>query len=163
FRSPLSGITGVRLEVLPHGSLPFRNCGRAPGNGNFELSEITLAAAAPAAAEQPIAFVAAWADWNAPAKDHYQKKDMRAEWAIGGAPKPYWNSWPAVNVPHQTVGPSKEPAVKIRATLTVRLLFHGDNAQHSLGRFRLSFTTDASPVTMERGRRELATRSGSAW
>jgi WD40 repeat protein len=163
FRSPLAGITGVRLEVLPHGSLPFQNCGRAPGNGNFELSEITLGVAAPTEADQPVPLVAAWADWNAPAKDHYQKKDMRAEWAIDGDPKTYWNSWPALNVPHQLVVQPKEPVAKIGDTLTVRLLFHSDNVQHSLGRFRLSFTTDAGPVTMERSRQELATRFGSAW
>ena len=33
-------LTGVRLEVLPHPSLPGNGPGRA-GNGNFVLSEIT--------------------------------------------------------------------------------------------------------------------------
>ncbi len=38
---PPAGITAIRLEVLPHDSLPQKGPGRA-GNGNFVLSEIEL-------------------------------------------------------------------------------------------------------------------------
>ncbi|HEY5915274.1 MAG TPA: S8 family serine peptidase, partial [Verrucomicrobiae bacterium] len=44
-QTALAGITGVRLEVLTDPSLPFGGPGRAPGNGNFILSEFQLQAA----------------------------------------------------------------------------------------------------------------------
>lgn len=42
----LTGITGIRLEVLEDPSLPFNGPGRQPLNGNFELSEFTVDIAA---------------------------------------------------------------------------------------------------------------------
>lgn len=38
----LSALTGVRLEVLPHASLPFNGPGLNDSNGNFVLSEFTV-------------------------------------------------------------------------------------------------------------------------
>jgi hypothetical protein len=38
----LTGITGIRLEVLTNPSLPFNGPGRHPTNGNFVLSELGL-------------------------------------------------------------------------------------------------------------------------
>ena len=37
----LTGITGIRLEMLPDASLPSNGPGRAP-NGNFVVSELTV-------------------------------------------------------------------------------------------------------------------------
>jgi hypothetical protein len=42
----LTGITGVRLEVLEDPSLPFNGPGRQPTNGNFVLSELQVMATA---------------------------------------------------------------------------------------------------------------------
>ena len=42
----LTGITGVRLEVLADPSLPTNGPGRQPSNGNFVLSEFTMDASA---------------------------------------------------------------------------------------------------------------------
>jgi hypothetical protein len=42
----LSGITGIRLEVLEDASLPFSGPGRFAANGNFVLTEFTVDAAA---------------------------------------------------------------------------------------------------------------------
>jgi hypothetical protein len=38
----LTGITGIRLEVLANASLPTNGPGREPANGNFVLSQLTL-------------------------------------------------------------------------------------------------------------------------
>ena len=38
----LTGITGIRLDVLQNPSLPFDGPGRQPTNGNFVLSEFTV-------------------------------------------------------------------------------------------------------------------------
>jgi hypothetical protein len=48
----LTGITGVRLEVLEHPSLPFDGPGLQDTNGNFVLSELTVDAV-PAAVPEP--------------------------------------------------------------------------------------------------------------
>jgi hypothetical protein len=48
----LTGITGIRLEVLEHTSLPFDGPGLQDINGNFVLSELTVAAV-PAAVPEP--------------------------------------------------------------------------------------------------------------
>jgi len=42
----LTGITGIRLEVLADASLPTNGPGRQPTNGNFVLSQLTLDGAA---------------------------------------------------------------------------------------------------------------------
>jgi hypothetical protein len=41
----LTGITGIRLEVLQDPSLPFNGPGREPPNGNFILSEFQVSIA----------------------------------------------------------------------------------------------------------------------
>jgi hypothetical protein len=42
YETPVSDITGVRLEVLEDPSLPFNGPGLFPGNSNFMLTEMTL-------------------------------------------------------------------------------------------------------------------------
>jgi hypothetical protein len=41
FNVPLSGITGIRMDVLTSPSLPFNGPGMQPTNGNFVLTEIS--------------------------------------------------------------------------------------------------------------------------
>lgn len=40
--TPLTGITGLRLEVIEDDSLPFDGPGRQPSNGNFVLQELQV-------------------------------------------------------------------------------------------------------------------------
>jgi hypothetical protein len=42
----LSGVTGIRLEVMEDASLPTNGPGTEPGNGNLVLTEITVSATA---------------------------------------------------------------------------------------------------------------------
>jgi hypothetical protein len=42
YETPVSGVTGVRLEVLEDPSLPFNGPGFGSDSGNFALTEITL-------------------------------------------------------------------------------------------------------------------------
>jgi hypothetical protein len=44
--TPLVGVTGFRLEVLEHASLPHLGPGRFPQHGNFTLTEFQVAAQA---------------------------------------------------------------------------------------------------------------------
>jgi WD40 repeat protein len=163
FRSPLAGITGLRLEVLPDRSLPQNGAGRGP-DGNFELSEMTLAVAAPGEAEgKPIPPAITWALYNGRADQHYLKKDMRPEWAIDGDPKTFWNSWPAVAFANRLVVQTREPAGKTGDALTVRLDFQAERPRHALGRFRLAVTNAPRPAVVERWRAELPNRPVSTW
>jgi WD40 repeat protein len=155
--APAAAIAAVRLETLADPALPFQASGRAPVNGNFELSEIALSVKG-----KPTAFASAWADWNALARDHYLKKDMRADWAIDGDPKTYWNSWPDIGHNHAMIAVLKD-SVAAGDELTIRLDFHSDNAQHSLGCFRLAVTADARSVAAARLQSELQQRSANCW
>jgi hypothetical protein len=56
FSGSFSGITGIRLEALSDGSLPYGGPGRQ-ANGNLTLTEITLYATAPTDASAPTATV----------------------------------------------------------------------------------------------------------
>jgi WD40 repeat protein len=154
----LTAITGFRLEVIPDRAF-MDSPGRAPSNGNFELSEfgVRAAPAAEPAASVPVPLVAAWCSYSAPASDHYLKKDMRIEWAIDGDPGTYWNTFPQLRQPHSAYFESRGPVGKAGAVvLTFRLDFRGLHAQHAFGCFRLSATTAPRPATAEQWRSVLA-------
>ncbi len=153
-------VAGVRLLMAPDagsGSL-----GRAD-NGNFDLSEIELSLLAgdkePA---QQVKLSRAWASYNAPAKEHYSKKDMRAEFAVDGDPTTAWNSWPQLKADQRLVVECERPAGEAGDSVRVRLLFQGGD-KHSLGRFRLAFTSSSRPALRERWAAELSRRPGTAW
>jgi hypothetical protein len=157
-RTDLAGITGFRLEVFPDPAFKFAP-GRAPSNGNFELSELSVrsAPAGKPTAQTPVAFGAAWCTYSAPASAHYLKKDMRVEWAIDGDLNTYWNTFPQLSQPHSAFFESRDRVGKRGGVvLTFRLDFHGPNAQHALGCFRLSATTAPHPAAKERWRSALA-------
>jgi WD40 repeat protein/tRNA A-37 threonylcarbamoyl transferase component Bud32 len=160
---PPGGLTGFRLEVLPdptQKNLP----GRAPSNGNFELSEMSLTWTAPGKDPKSVPLAFAWCDYSAPASQHYFKKDMRIEWAFDGDPQTAWNTFPSLSLPHAAVFDVRDPLVAIKeGTVTFRLDFQGPNPQHSLGYFRLSATTSPRPAAAERWRAALLGRPVSAW
>src|SRR5205814_8454847 len=54
-RTPLTSITGIRLEVLPDDKLPAKGPGRA-ANGNFVLNEFRLAALEQGKTGKPMPF-----------------------------------------------------------------------------------------------------------
>src|SRR5207248_8158779 len=63
--TPLSGITGIRLEVLSDPSLPGKGPGRGP-NGNFVLNDfrVTSAAQGEGGKGKPVALQHAQADFS---------------------------------------------------------------------------------------------------
>jgi hypothetical protein len=125
----LQGITGVRLEVLPHDSLPTKGPGRQD-NGNLHLSEFRVQADG---ADVPIA--KATADFNQDGWDILK--------AIDGNKTTAWGIFPQVGKPHQAVFEFKQP-VKQAGTLTFHLeQLHGGG--HLIGRLRLSITTKPAP------------------
>lgn len=142
----LTNITGVKIEVLPHESLPAFGPGRK--EGNFLLSEVkfdwisrgnTNAKAKPMAGK----FIDAKADHVQ--KDHDLKfvydgkteQGKREGWAIGGG---------KMGVPHWITLKLDKPAGAADGSKVHVSLHHRFQAPYSIGRFRVFLTTDADPL-----------------
>ena len=134
-QTSLAGITGLRIDALPHENLPAQGPGRA-ANGNFVLSEITVAGAdgatiamagATATVEQSGFPAAAAIDGNT---------DAGNGWAIAGAVGQTQTLYLELAAP---LG----DGAALPLTITVQQN-HGDN--HVLGRFRIAATTQPLPL-----------------
>ena len=127
-------ITALRLNVLPHDSLPVRGPGRA-ANGNLHLSEIELRVFEPGAAEgRLVKFGSATADFN--------QADWGIERAVDGDVKTAWGIHPAIGLAHHAVFALAEPlGLKAGARLAITLRqAHGGS--HLIGAFHLAVTGD---------------------
>jgi WD40 repeat protein/serine/threonine protein kinase/tetratricopeptide (TPR) repeat protein len=149
-RADRAGITAILLEALPHSSFTNGQSGRAVENGNAALSEFTVSFQPQPGAgpERAVRWRTAVSDHQVAAADHYDRIHMHIGLAIDGNPSTYWETWPksgqahyAVFVPVEPIGPSAGGTVKIQ------LAFQSKYPRHSLGRFRLSVTTLARPLT----------------
>ncbi len=128
------GITALRLNLLPHESLPSRGPGRA-SNGNLHLSEIEVRVFEPNAAEgRFLKLASATADFN--------QADWGIQRAIDGDIKTAWGIHPAVGQAHHAVFALAEPLSLppgARLAITLRQA-HGGS--HLIGAFSLAVTTD---------------------
>ena len=155
--APENPFTGIRLEVLPHASLPLGGSGRALENGNFALSEFT-AAVIPGGGdtEVPLDWAEAVSDHEIPAAQHYGKKHIHIRNVIDGDAATYWEGWPESRVPHRAYFFPKAAVSSAAGDKLKFTLRFGPLARHSLGHFRLAVSDD--PVNLERGtRREQET------
>jgi hypothetical protein len=138
-KTPLEGITALKLEVLPDASLPAMGPGRAP-NGNFVLSVLRVNAAS-GSETKPVALQNAAASFS--------QANFSPALAIDGnpAPKQGWAVCPEFGKPHTALFETKEnlPAA---STLTL-VMEQGWGGQHTIGRFRLSATNAPRPVKLE--------------
>jgi hypothetical protein len=135
-RTNAKQVTALRLDVLPHASLPMQGPGRCE-NGNLHLSEITVSLFhSEKATGQLIPIARASADFN--------QAGWGIERAIDGDPKTAWGIHPEVGQPHHAVFEFAEPvSIDDRTTMTITLKqLHGGS--HLIGAFRVSVT--ASPV-----------------
>jgi hypothetical protein len=139
----LTGITGIRLEVLPDDSLPVKGPGRAP-NGNFVLNEfkVTAIKEGDKGAGVAVALKNAVADFSQEA------------WAVGGAidgkPETGWAIAPQFGVAHVAIFELATPIANAEgATLTFTLDQQFPGKDHSIGKFRLSVTTSKGPFKLE--------------
>ena len=125
----IAGITALRLEVLTDDALPKRGPGRAPENGNFVLTELSLQDYG-----KPIALTAVSAD--------YEQGGLPATKVFDGDQKTGWAVDGATGKPHTLLFTSGDSiGVGGEHTLAFRLSFQFGR-QHTLGKFRLSATTD---------------------
>jgi WD40 repeat protein len=149
FQSEGKGITGLRLEVLPDSRLPRGGPGWA-GDGNFVLNELTLLGAPTDSPDtaRPIALRNASADFS------QRNWDVRG--AVDGDAATGWAVSPETNKAHTAVFEVAEQAGDGRPSrLTFRLKHHYHAPGYTLGRFRLSFTNDATTVQATRHRLDL--------
>lgn len=138
----LAGVTALRLEVLPHGSLPDGGPGRAPlfSVGDFLLTEVELSAAP---VEDP---EAAGPVKIARATEDHCEKGHPAALAIDGVPDTGWTVKGGIGQPHAAVFELAEPIGDGRP-MRLSLVLHQEYIhQMTIGRFRVSVTTDPAPV-----------------
>ncbi len=128
------GATGLRLELLPHESLPAKGPGRAD-NGNLVLNQFRLDVIAPDGKRRPVTFLRAKATFTqsgfSPMHAIEEKVNPRRGWAIA----------PRFGQRHVAVFQFLEPLqLPAGAVLELTLVQHW-GAAHTLGHFRLAATT----------------------
>lgn len=150
FDSSPNPISGLRLEALPHDSLPGKGSGRAD-NGNFVLTEITATLKRAKGPDAVLAFSAARAsiEQSEHAKDHPDGRWSALSAIDGDARGDSWG-WailPQVNKPQQLVVELPFP-IKVEAgdRLEVELRQNLGNGHHTLGHFRLSASSSYDAV-----------------
>jgi mono/diheme cytochrome c family protein len=157
-----SGIRAIRIEALADSSLPQNGPGRA-GNGNFALSDVVVSIAPdmdetrlslPALADQPSNF-----EEPGPTLDQLQPQTIKlvsaaatfeqaglsVAHAIDADSISAWAVDPQLGQSHAIVLTPETPfGYKAGSKVTVTLKFH-NNAQHQIGRPRISFSTKSEP------------------
>lgn len=126
----LATVTALRLDVLPHDSLPAMGPGRA-ANGNLHLNEIAMHYFSPGnAVPTKLTIAAATADFN--------QDGWTIEHAIDGNPQSAWAIHPHVGQPHHGIFVLSQPLqVEPQGKILVSLRqTHGGS--HVIGRFAVS-------------------------
>lgn len=136
-------VTAIRLEALPHESLPDGGPGRAPlfSVGDFLLTnvEAEILPAGEIASPKPLAIAQATQDYTEP--------NRSAALAIDGDRDTGWSVKGAIGEPHAAVfaledPPQTQPGDRLRLVLH-QFAIH----QMTLGHFRVSITDAPGPVT----------------
>lgn len=138
-------ITGVKLEVLTHDSLPGKGPGRAQ-NGNFVLSEFRVEWTPDGDPAQKTAVVLQ----NPQADFSQQGYDVAT--AIDGQKAPTNNGWataPKTGENRTAVFETREDVGGSPGTLTFLLDQEFADGMHTIGRFRISITSAARPVLLD--------------
>ena len=156
-------VTAIRIEVLPHDSLPNKGPGRA-GNGNFVLSELrastksVAASASPGnagetAAEEPLSLQNATATYEqtgAAGGNPYGKWAVVA--AIDGDAKGKTWGWAVMEQagkPNVAIFETTKRIGGPNQQLVLRLDQNLDNPNHTLGHFRISVTSAPQPISAQ--------------
>ena len=139
-RSPGEKITAIRLQVLPHESLPKTGPGLA-GNGNFVLTDAELKVG-----DKVTRFSAAGADHSQPGYEILNVIDDKPTtgWSINVSDaQKKANPGLSINAPHEAVFILSEPIAKVEAALFLK---HEVNKGYLIGRFALDVSDVAPPV-----------------
>lgn len=152
----LRGITAIRVETLLDETLPRGGPGRA-GDGRFQLTEAKISARGIGAAEseaQDVSIAAATADY------HESRFDPGN--AIDGQDNTGWNPGVGTLKPHAIViSLAADPSFADGTRLAI-VLDQQAGGRQTLGRFRISATTDTLPQEAEQLGRRIATLAEQA-
>ncbi|MEY3275449.1 MAG: hypothetical protein RL153_714 [Verrucomicrobiota bacterium] len=124
-------ITGVRIEALPDDRLPSKGPGRFD-NGNIVLGEVVATSGGRTLS------------WKSASASHSQDGYPVAK-AIDGDLATGWAILPRAGKASSAVFALSEPVMAGTAPLVVTLRFSPAFDRHSLGRFRVSVTSEANP------------------
>lgn len=133
-----SPITGIRLEVFTDASFPAKGPGRA-ANGNFVLNEFRVSSQPKGStdAAKPVKLVAPEAS--------FAQEGFPFANALDGNLATGWAVAPRFGENHTAMARfEKSLDAKVGVTLAVQLE-HRYGTGHNIGKFRLSYTTDAKP------------------
>jgi serine/threonine protein kinase/formylglycine-generating enzyme required for sulfatase activity/WD40 repeat protein len=143
FRGLPARVQNLRLEVLPHESLPARGPGRA-GEGNFVLTtiEAQLDPLMNKNGARRLKLARAFADFS--------QETFNVSGAIDASDDTAWAIWPAIANPHFAIFELAEVVTETAGSvLRVNLEFKSGFKQYALGRFRLSVSPDPPALDWE--------------
>jgi len=135
----LSGITGVRLELLADDKLPKKGPGRND-DGNFVLTEFALKAIATGEGQGRKTTKVAFAE----AKADFSQKNFEAKKAVDGkVDNSGWATDPKIGTDRTAIFIPKETfGAEGGSRLTFTLNQNYNSKKHAIGKFRLLVTTD---------------------
>jgi WD40 repeat protein len=149
----LATLSAVRLETLPHPSLPKGGAGRDP-NGSFYVNKFTVSIAQPGGppAQEPLPL-----KMRGAVVSFHRGVGGQApiELAIDG--QTWWDAWPEVYRRQQAIFELQPNPENMAASVLVVQLTSGGRSPSSLGCFRLSVTSD--PAAFDRGQTRFAAMS----
>jgi WD40 repeat protein/serine/threonine protein kinase/tetratricopeptide (TPR) repeat protein len=152
----LDRITTIRLEVLPHPSLPNGGPGRHP-SGNFQLSALQIFETSKDDAQRrtELPLDSVWASYD------YKAHDADIAGTIDEKLNKVWHVWLRWGQAHEAVYWLKEAAAVRGRAVSIDLRHRGWRSDESvnLGRFRLSVSSD---LATER-KRFLAMKQTDPW
>lgn len=145
FTNAATRLAGLQIEVLPDDSLPAKGPGRAD-NGNFVLTKVSARVESAAGEARPIPFSSARAthEQTSPAASNPNGRFSAASLvdANPGGAGTGWAILPAVGQSQRLrLSLSPTPTVAAGETLVIELQQH-HGQRHTLGRFRMSYTSD---------------------
>ncbi len=137
----LKGVTAILLETLTDARLPKNGPGRWGQTGNFILDEfVATAISVPGSVPVALEFHRATADWE---QDGYP-----AAHAIDRNPKTGWAIGPQFGKPNFLILELKSPVGRGGETRFTFRLEQNHGNSHTIGRFRVSLTTETDSTIL---------------
>jgi len=148
FTNGVTDVLGLRLEALPHDSLPAKGPGRAE-NGSFVLTELTAKIQRPGQTSQVMEFVSARADFEQIGDGTTEEGPIHsAASAIDGETRDGDKGWAILPL----AGQAHHLVLELAAPLTLQpgetlvLELQQNRSGYALGHFRFGVTTNAGAL-----------------